>query len=87
HLVTSPAADMLPHHLRDVLSDSAERYDGQCSQWSGDELLEQNSPTIHVVGRASENKPRLQDLRWGDKKAPKITLVGKGVCFESGGLD
>ena len=86
-LVNTPAADMMPQHLSEVMSDLAERYDGQFSQWIGDELLEQNYPTIHLVGRASENKPRLLDLRWGDKKAPKITVVGKGVCFDSGGLD
>ncbi len=71
-LVNTPAADMMPQHLSEVMSDLAERYDGQFSQWIGDELLEQNYPTIHLVGRASENKPRLLDLRWGDKKAPKI---------------
>ena len=86
-LVNTPAADMMPQHLSQVMSDLAVTYDGEFSQWIGDELLEQNYPTIHMVGRASENKPRLLDLRWGAKDAPQITLVGKGVCFDSGGLD
>jgi leucyl aminopeptidase len=53
----------------------------------GDELLKHNYPMIHAVGRGSARAPRLIDLVWGDPKAPKVTLVGKGVCFDSGGLD
>ena len=53
----------------------------------GDELLKQNFPMIHAVGRASAEAPRLIDMVWGDKDAPKVTLVGKGVCFDTGGLD
>lgn len=86
-LVNTPAADMMPQHLSQVMADLATTYQGEFSEWVGDELLEQNYPTIHMVGRASENKPRLLDLKWGDKHAPLITLVGKGVCFDSGGLD
>tara|TARA_R110000796_G_scaffold80301_1_gene177788 strand:+ start:10846 stop:12243 length:1398 start_codon:yes stop_codon:yes gene_type:complete len=86
-LVNTPAADMMPQHLAQVMSDLADTFDGDFTQWIGDELLEQNYPTIHMVGRASENKPRLLDLKWGAKDAPLITLVGKGVCFDSGGLD
>ncbi|MFU2511986.1 leucyl aminopeptidase family protein [Pseudoalteromonas sp. ASV78] len=86
-LVNTPAADMMPQHLSQVMADLAHTYDGRFSEWVGDELLEQNYPTIHMVGRASENKPRLLDLRWGAEDAPLITLVGKGVCFDSGGLD
>ncbi|MEM7150173.1 MAG: leucyl aminopeptidase family protein, partial [Pseudomonadota bacterium] len=86
-LVNTPAADMMPQHLSQVMSDLADTFDGEFSQWIGDELLEQNYPTIHMVGRASENKPRLLDLKWGAVDAPQITLVGKGVCFDSGGLD
>jgi leucyl aminopeptidase len=86
-LVNTPAADMMPQHLAQVMSDLADTFDGNFTQWVGDELLEQNYPTIHMVGRASENKPRLLDLTWGAKDAPLITLVGKGVCFDSGGLD
>ena len=86
-LVNTPACDMMPQHLAETMQDLADSFDGQFSQWVGDELLEQNYPTIHMVGRASEHKPRLLDLLWGDKNAPKVTLVGKGVCFDSGGLD
>lgn len=86
-LVNTPAADMMPQHLAQVMADLADTFDGEFNQWVGDELLEQNYPTIHMVGRASENKPRLLDLKWGAVDAPKITLVGKGVCFDSGGLD
>ncbi|MCQ8878531.1 leucyl aminopeptidase family protein [Pseudoalteromonas shioyasakiensis] len=86
-LVNTPAADMMPQHLSQVMTDLASTYQGEFSEWVGDELLEQNYPTIHMVGRASENKPRLLDLKWGDENAPLITLVGKGVCFDSGGLD
>lgn len=86
-LVNTPAADMMPQHLSQVMTDLASTFKGEFSEWVGDELLEQNYPTIHMVGRASENKPRLLDLKWGDKKAPLVTLVGKGVCFDSGGLD
>ena len=53
----------------------------------GDALLAENYPTIHAVGRASSRAPRLVDIVWGDESAPKVTLVGKGVCFDTGGLD
>lgn len=86
-LVNMPAGDMMPQHMAEFMSDMADEFSGTFSQIVGDELLEQNYPTIHAVGRASVNKPRLLDLRWGDENAPKVTLVGKGVCFDSGGLD
>src|SRR5207248_9096174 len=53
----------------------------------GDDLLKQNFPMIHAVGRASVRAPRLIDLSWGKESDPKVTLVGKGVCFDTGGLD
>ena len=53
----------------------------------GDGLLEGNFPAIHAVGRAAAKEPRLIDLTWGDESHPKVTLVGKGVCFDTGGLD
>lgn len=86
-LVNTPAADMMPQHLAEVAKDLATEFGGEFSEIVGDELLEQNYPTIHAVGRASCHEPRLIDLRWGNENAPKITLVGKGVCFDSGGLD
>ncbi|WP_440056760.1 leucyl aminopeptidase family protein (plasmid) [Pseudoalteromonas sp. T1lg65] len=86
-LVNTPAADMMPQHLAETMQELASKFDGQFSEIIGDELLEHNYPTIHMVGRASDNKPRLLELNWGDANHPKITLVGKGVCFDSGGLD
>lgn len=86
-LINTPAIDMMPQHLAETMQDLADSFNGEFSQWVGDELLEQNYPTIHMVGRASEHKPRLIDLSWGNENAPKVTLVGKGVCFDSGGLD
>ncbi|WP_299787892.1 M17 family metallopeptidase [uncultured Shewanella sp.] len=86
-LVNTPAADMMPQHLGETMESLAEEFGASVTQIVGDELLEQNYPTIHMVGRASENQPRLIDLTWGDEDAPKVTLVGKGVCFDSGGLD
>jgi len=86
-LVNTPAADMMPQHLGETLEGLASEFGAEVTQIIGDELLEQNYPTIHMVGRASENLPRLIDLTWGDEDAPKVTLVGKGVCFDSGGLD
>ena len=80
-------ADMMPEHLAQTMTDLAEQFGADMSQLIGDELLEHNYPTIHAVGRASCHKPRLLDLTWGDEKHPKVTLVGKGVCFDSGGLD
>jgi leucyl aminopeptidase len=86
-LVNTPAGDMMPQHLAECMIDMSNEFGATFKQIVGDELLEQNYPTIHAVGRASVNKPRLLDLRWGDVNAPKVTLVGKGVCFDSGGLD
>ncbi|MGA4608694.1 leucyl aminopeptidase family protein [Pseudoalteromonas maricaloris] len=86
-LVNTPAADMMPQHMAEVMEELAEQYGASFEQIIGDELLEQNYPTIHMVGRASDNAPRLLDLRWGDEDHAKLTLVGKGVCFDSGGLD
>ncbi|MCZ4336442.1 leucyl aminopeptidase family protein [Shewanella colwelliana] len=86
-LVNTPAADMMPQHLAEQMEALADEFGGQVTQIVGDELIAQNYPTIHMVGRASENLPRLIDLTWGDENAPKVTLVGKGVCFDSGGLD
>ena len=86
-LVNTPAADMMPQHLAEQVGSLAERYGADFSQWVGDELLEQNYPAIHSVGRASKHAPRLLDLRWGDPEHPRVTIIGKGVCFDSGGLD
>ena len=86
-LVNTPAADMMPINLGECAQQLAEQYQGKVNQIIGDDLLAHNYPTIHAVGRASAHAPRLIDLTWGNSKHPKITLVGKGVCFDSGGLD
>lgn len=86
-LVNTPAGDLLPEHLSTVVEDLAREFDGEFSQVVGEALLAANYPMIHAVGRASASAPRLLDLRWGDPAAPRVTLVGKGVCFDSGGLD
>lgn len=86
-LVNTPAADMMPENLAETAHDLAKTFNGTVQQIIGDDLLSQNYPTIHAVGRASVHAPQLIDLKWGDEKHPLITLVGKGVCFDSGGLD
>ena len=86
-LVNTPAADMMPEDIAKAALALAEQFNGNVKQIIGDELLVHNYPTIHAVGRASVHTPRLVDLTWGDSKNPLVTLVGKGVCFDSGGLD
>jgi len=86
-MINTPAEDMGPEHLADAVLTVAKSYGAQTQVIVGDDLLQQNYPTIHIVGRASSRAPRLIDLRWGDEAAPKVTLVGKGVCFDTGGLD
>jgi len=86
-LATTPASDMGPEELADTAQKVAKARGAKCKITVGDKLLDKNYPTIHAVGRASTRAPRLVDIRWGDEDAPKVTLVGKGVCFDSGGLD
>jgi leucyl aminopeptidase len=86
-LINTPASDMGPEDLADAATRVAERSGAYHRTIVGDDLLAQNFPTIHAVGRASARPPRLVDIVWGDEAAPKVTLVGKGVCFDSGGLD
>jgi len=86
-LINTPAADMGPAHLAAEVQRMASTVGAQCSVIEGSDLLAQNYPAIHAVGRASPVAPRLIDLRWGDEKGPRVTLVGKGVCFDTGGLD
>jgi leucyl aminopeptidase len=86
-LVNTPAGDMGPEELAAAAVRVAEQA-GACHRVIvGDDLLAENYPTIHAVGRASTRAPRLVDIVWGEPAAPKVTLVGKGVCFDSGGLD
>jgi leucyl aminopeptidase len=86
-LVNTPAEDMGPEDLSDVAREQAERFGGEFDEWIGDELLAQNFPAIHAVGRAAARPPRLLEINWGNPKHPRIAIVGKGVCFDSGGLD
>ena len=86
-MINTPAEDMGPEHVAQAAQKVAKARGAKLRVVVGDELLKQNYPTIHIVGRASVRPPRLIDLRWGDENAPKVTLVGKGVCFDSGGLD
>ena len=86
-LINTPSNDMMPEDLAHALHALAQSFGGSYNEVVGDELLDQNYPLIHAVGRASENAPRLLELRWGDPDAPSITLVGKGICFDSGGLN
>ena len=86
-LANTPAGDLGPEELAQAAVGVAEEA-GACHRVIvGDALLAENYPTIHTVGRASTRPPRLVDIVWGDPAAPKVTLVGKGVCFDTGGLD
>jgi leucyl aminopeptidase len=87
NLINTPASDMGPEELATAGTLIAKRHGAVSSVLVGEQLLENNYPMVHAVGRASSRAPRLFDLRWGDPKHPKLTLVGKGVCFDSGGLD
>jgi leucyl aminopeptidase len=86
-LINTPAEDMGPGELAEAAEALAGRHGARCRVIVGDALLADNYPMIHAVGRASARAPRLIDIVWGDATAPKLTLVGKGVCFDSGGLD
>ena len=86
-LINTPANDMGPGEIEAAARDLAARHGAEIRTMVGEDLLPQYFPLIHIVGRAAERAPRLIDLAWGDEAAPKVTLVGKGVCFDSGGLD
>ncbi|NDH67066.1 MAG: leucyl aminopeptidase family protein [Gammaproteobacteria bacterium] len=86
-LINFPPNVLNPEGLGAAATELAETYHAQCQIWVGDELLAHNYPAIHAVGRAAASAPRLIHLAWGDASHPHVTLVGKGVCFDSGGLD
>jgi leucyl aminopeptidase len=89
-LVNTPAEDMGPEALAQAVQRVAKEQGARFQQIIGDDLLKKNFPAIHAVGRAASGKaraPRLIELNWGKPKDPRITLVGKGVCFDTGGLD
>jgi leucyl aminopeptidase len=89
-LINTPAGDLGPAELAAAARQLAERHGASYRQWVGEELLAARFPAIHAVGRASAAAPRLVDIQWsppGGEALPRLTLVGKGVCFDSGGLD
>ncbi len=88
-LINAPASDMGPSELASAAVDVGRKYDGQVRVIVGEDLLREGYPSVHAVGRAAapDRAPRLIDLVFGDPGHAKVTLVGKGVCFDSGGLD
>lgn len=87
NLINIPACDMGPEALEIAAIDIATAHGASTQVFTGHELLREDFPMIHAVGRAAASAPRLIDIRWGDLDAPKVTLVGKGVTFDTGGLD
>ncbi|MDD7971588.1 leucyl aminopeptidase family protein [Roseinatronobacter alkalisoli] len=85
-LINTPASHMGPEELEGAVVGLANRFGAAVSVIYGDDLLYHNFPLVHAVGRASDRSPRLVDMRWG-KAGPLLTLVGKGVCFDTGGLN
>jgi leucyl aminopeptidase len=86
-LVNTPTEDMGPSQLADAVIHEADQFEAQTRIVAGDDLLTDNFPAIHAVGRASTREPRLIEMNWGREDAPLLVLVGKGVCFDTGGLD
>ena len=88
--INTPASDFGPVELAAVARELAARHHAAYREWVGEELRTENFPAIHAVGRASADAPRLAELRWSPAKSaslPRVALIGKGVCFDSGGLD
>ena len=85
-LINTPASDMGPGELEAAFTALATRFGAATTVVRGDDLLTQNFPMVHAVGRAAARAPRIMDMRWGSQ-GPKLTLVGKGVCFDTGGLN
>jgi leucyl aminopeptidase len=86
-MVNTPACDMGPDNIQGVISELAERYGATLEVVTGDALLDMNYPLVHAVGRAADIAPRIVELSWGDESHPQLALVGKGVSFDSGGLN
>jgi leucyl aminopeptidase len=86
-MINTPANDMGPNEMERVFRALADHYKAEVNVIAGDDLLSRNFPLIHVVGRAGSEAPRLLEMRWGKPGQRRITLVGKGVTFDTGGLD
>lgn len=88
-LINLPTSHMGPEDLQQAAEDLAKQFDANCHTYGPEDLIEQGFPAVHAVGRAaaSDRGPRVIDITWGLEDAPKVTLVGKGVCFDTGGLD
>ncbi|WP_375208712.1 M17 family metallopeptidase [Hyphomonas jannaschiana] len=86
-LVNTPAGDMTPAGIHETVEKLASEFGAKLTAIIGDDLLEQNYPMVHAVGRAAKAAPRFLELEWGDTSKPQLALVGKGVTFDSGGLD
>ena len=86
-LINTPANDLGPEEIENAIRETAQHFGASICSIIGDNLLKHNYPMIHAVGRASPRAPRLIDMTWGDENHPKITLVGKGVAFDTGGLN
>jgi leucyl aminopeptidase len=85
-LVNTPSSDLGPKELEDAARGVAARHGARLSVTMGGDL-ERDFPMVAAVGRASARAPRLVDFAWGNEADPKVTIVGKGVCFDTGGLD
>lgn len=86
-LINTPANDLGPGELAGAVEGVADRFDAAFRTIEGERLLEENYPAIYAVGQASPRAPRVVELTWGERTAPEVVLVGKGVCFDTGGLD
>ena len=86
-LINMPANELSPSRLADMATDLASTHDAEIEVTQGQALLDRNFPLIHAVGRGSVNAPLLIDLVWGQADHPKLTLVGKGICYDAGGLN
>ena len=86
-MVNTPAEDMGPAEIAAIVRAEAKSHGATFSEVVGDELLRRNFPAIHAVGRAATRGPRLIELNWGNPKHPRLAIVGKGVCFDTGGVD
>ncbi len=86
-LVNTPTEDMGPGELASAVTGIADEFGARIETITGDDLLTEDFPAVHAVGRAAQRAPRMICMSWGERKAPLLALVGKGVCFDTGGLD